>query len=371
MEAILHPSGDRQAPSRWTNSALIAALTLLVGVLALCFDRVHNGDLYLQLASGRFISEHGLVSHDPFPTIAQGGVWLNQQWLSELAFFRTAGSVGLTGLTVLYSMLIALPLAMLLWLCRHKGRTMLLAVAVMYFPGVLAVIHPRAAGFSLLIFSALVVLVAVLRERPALESRGRVWIAGFGVVALFALWANLHGGFVAGILLIALVCAGAAIDRWRGVPDAISIPRVAVLGVLVVLALATVSLATPLGGAIWEYLLSFRNKALSIASQEWLSAFQSPLAIVYIATATALTAWTWLRSPKPRHATTLLVGAGFLILASAAIRNIVYVGPAVALVVAWSAPDRASAPLRLPAALAGSAAVLVAPRLGHDPRPGA
>jgi hypothetical protein len=361
VEAIFNRPAGRQARALWANSALIATLTLLVGALALCFDRVHNGDLYLELASGRFISHHGLVSHDPFPTIAQGGLWLNQQWLAEIAFFRTAGSVGLTGLTVLYSILIALPLALLLWMCRRKGRMMLIAVAAMYFPGALAVIHPRAAGFSLLIFSVLVVLVAaVWGERSGVQRRGREGIAAVAILVLFALWANLHGGFIAGLVLIALVSVGAAIDHRRGLPGAISVSRAAVLGSIVLMAIATVTLATPLGGAIWDYILSFRNRAVSIASQEWLSAFHSPLAVAYIAAAAAVAAWTWVRSPPPRRATTLLVAVGFLGLAGLAIRNIVFVGPALAFVVAWSAPNRSSGHGRLPVALAACAAVLAA-----------
>ena len=37
--------------------------------------------------------------------------------------------------------------------------------------------------------------------------RRRLWVA-LGILALFALWANLHGGFIGGLLLIALVAAG-------------------------------------------------------------------------------------------------------------------------------------------------------------------
>src|SRR5262249_52810129 len=153
------PVHAAESPGRLTPRstwALIGALIALVGALALCIDRGNNGDFYMSLLGGRFVSSHGFVSHDPFPTIAQGGDWLNQQWLSELAFFRIEGSFGQTGLTVLYAGLLAAPLAILLWLCRHKGAAMLIAITVVYFPGVLAVVHPRAAGFTVLAFSALV-----------------------------------------------------------------------------------------------------------------------------------------------------------------------------------------------------------------------
>ena len=140
---------------------LIAALTLLVAGLALCIDRERSGDLYLQLFTGRFISTHGLASEDPFRTIAHGRPWLNQQWLSELGFYTVARSIGITGLTVLYAFLIAAPLAIALACIRRKGMVLMIAAAVLYFPGILAIVHPRAAAFTLLAFSLLVALILV------------------------------------------------------------------------------------------------------------------------------------------------------------------------------------------------------------------
>ncbi len=348
--------GRLTSRSTWV---LIGALFALVGALALCVNRGFNGDVYMSLLGGRFISANGFVSHDPFPTIAQGGEWLNQQWLSQVAFFSVQDVFGQTGLTILYALLIALPLGLLLWLCRRKGVAMLIAITVVYFPGVLAVIHPRAAGFTVLAFSALVALIAVAwRDRGDEQSR-RLRLAGaiIAILALFAVWANLHAGFIAGLLLIGLVSVGLAIDRLRGVPGTPDIPRVLTLSVIGLLATATVSLATPLGGAIWDYLLLFQNKAIDHASQEWRSAFHSPFATFYVAFAGALALWMWLRSPRPRRTTTLLVSVGFVAFAALSMRNLIFVAPAIAFQIAWSAPDRATQALRLPIAVAGSAAL--------------
>jgi hypothetical protein len=341
---------------------LIAALIALVGALALCLDRFHNGDFYLSLVSGRFVAHHGFVDQYPFATVAKGGTWLNQQWLAELAFFRISQVLGPTGLTVLYAVLITAPLALLLWICRRKGWPMLIAVAAFYFPGLLAVIHPRAAGFTVVIFSLLVALIAVVwhgRSGSGPERRPRWWV-GLAIMVLFALWANLHGGFIAGLLLLGLATVGFAIDHWRGIPGSLSPSRIATLGLVAVLAAITVTVSTPLGAAIWSYLLSFQNQAISLASTEWQSAFGDPLALLYLALATVFAAWMWVQSPRPRRATTLLVTAGFLVFAGYSIRNIVFIGPVLALQVAWTAPNRSPGPLRMPVAIAGSVAAAAA-----------
>src|SRR5438445_9861150 len=115
-------------PTFGRTEALIGALTLLAAALMLSLDGTRDGDLYLQLASGRFISAHGLSAVDPFQTIAHGEPWLNQQWLTELTGYEVVRFVGVTGLTVLYAGLLAAPLALLLWLCRRKGVAMMIAL---------------------------------------------------------------------------------------------------------------------------------------------------------------------------------------------------------------------------------------------------
>ena len=92
---------------------------------------------------------------------------------------------------------------------------MMIALAILYCPGLWTIVHPRAAGFSLS-FSLLVVILALAWMRvetgPAL-SRLR-WAIPAALI-LFALWANLHGGFLAGLLLIAVVVVGLLLDGWR------------------------------------------------------------------------------------------------------------------------------------------------------------
>jgi hypothetical protein len=328
---------------------LIGALTLLVAALMLCFDGTRDGDLYLQLASGRYLAAHGLASVDPFNTIAHGEPWLNQQWLCELLVFQLTRLVGVTGLTVVYAGLLAAPLALLLWLCRRKGLGMMVALAILYCPGLWVIVHPRAAGFSLLAFSLLVCIIALawMRGEPGGRSARLRWAIP-AALATFALWANLHGGFLAGLLLIAVVAAGLAFERGIGGPDAIDGRRVALLAATGVLAACTVFLATPLGDGLYSYMASFSNSEISLVSSEWRPAFQSPFAIAYLAIAGAFLLWLLAKRPGPRTAALALVALAFFALALAALRNIIFVGPVVALAIASLAPDR---PLKIPVSL--------------------
>lgn len=331
---------------------LIAALVLVVAALMLCLDGTRDGDLYLQLASGRFVATHGIVSVDPFRTIAHGDPWLNQQWLAELLAYELVRCIGVTGLTVAYAVLLAAPLALLLWLCRDKGAGMMAALAILYCPGLLTIVHPRAAAFTVLAFSLLAVIAVVgwLRRVPSPPPLRRSLWAMLATLAVFALWANLHGGFVAGLLLIGLTCLGLALERRIGFASVASPLQIGLLAATGSLAAGLVLLATPLGTGLIAYLASFGNPGISQASAEWRSAFQSPLAIAYVSAGAAFAAWLWWRSPRPRGLAPALIVAVFLALALLSLRNAIFVGPVLALAVALLAPER---PARVPLPLVG------------------
>jgi hypothetical protein len=330
---------------RGGNVGFIAAATLLVAALALCINRVHNGDVYLELAAGRFVAHNGFVWHDPFPTIAAGREWLNQQWLSELFFYNLVRVVGMTGMTLLYALLLGLPLSWLLWQVRRRGVAMMAWGAALYFPTILAIVHPRAAAFSL---AALAVLVALLLRG------GRVTLA---IPALFALWANLHGGFVAGLLLLGLVGVGALLDGRGAGRERPRLPRPSLRAAAVGVAALGATFATPLGPKVWEYVWSFHNPAISFATQEWEPAIHSPAVLVYVAVAAAFGVWLWLGSTG-RQLTPLLVLAGFVALTLYSQRNVALLGPIMFYVIARCAPVREQARARRsPVVVVGAAAV--------------
>ena len=361
------PDGGWQLPAGW----LLAGLTAIVGLLAFCADRIYNGDFFLQLLGGRFVAQHGFTFHDPFPTIVQGRPWLNEQWLAELIFYGITRAIGFAGLATAYATMLALSGGILLWACRKKGALLLLAAATCFLLGVLTFVHPRAAGFSALGFSALAAFLA-WTAADTLPSSKRVAWALIGAPLGIALWANLHGGFLAGLLLIALFTLGLAIDVWRGQGET----RHVWLGAAsVLLSLAAVTLATPLGSDIWTYFVSLSNPAIPSISTEWGPTYRSLPEMLYLGAAAALALSLWWRSPAPRRAMPLLVVVGFLGFGLLAARNLIFLGPVVAFMIVCAAPDRparsvgrfTAASLAAALSLAATLALVLGPP--HSARP--
>ncbi|MBA3332046.1 MAG: hypothetical protein H0T39_14445 [Actinobacteria bacterium] len=297
----------------WRRTAVSAALVGLTATVALYANRHLNGDIYWLLAAGREIAANGLPASEPFPTLNEGRAWENQQWLAELAFYGLERLGGLTLVSLAYSFVLGLSLLPLLLGSRNRRIGEVLAAWAFLLPLLVAVIDPRAAGFSLLCFSLLVVLVDGDRRR------WRIWL----IPLLVALWANLHGAFLVGLVLFALVAVGGALDARLG-RRAESFPgRFLLLG----LALPAM-LVTPLATGIFDYLGALRgNPLLPELTFEWDPTWEHPALLLAIAALVGFAAYLLRRLPPPRPLEPVLVTAGFCALALTATRHLIWLGP--------------------------------------------
>ena len=132
---------------------------------------------------------------------------------------------------------------------------MLVAVAAFYFPGVLAVVHPRAAGLHRAdLHGAGRAARCCSGDRGEAQSRRATRLVGSprdpgAVRALGEPARRVHRGLPAPR---AWRRSGWRSISWRGIPGSVPLSRVAVLGVVAILAAVIVTVATPLGAAIWD-----------------------------------------------------------------------------------------------------------------------
>lgn len=189
-------------------SALFFALTIPA------FD----ADFWWHLATGRWIWEHrALPLSDPFnvPALlpggpAQTGYQLTQYWLAQAWLYATYLLAGLKGALLLRAGVFTAVFFLLYRLLRRAGAglplsALLLALAVQAIARELVYIEIRPQMWSSLLFPALLLVLENLRE-------GRAW-ARPALPTLMLLWANLHAGYILGVLVILIVAAAAQLAR--------------------------------------------------------------------------------------------------------------------------------------------------------------
>ncbi|HXI99594.1 MAG TPA: hypothetical protein VNH44_00130 [Micropepsaceae bacterium] len=181
---------------------------------------LNDGDSFLHLATGEWMISHRAVLHtDPFSFSRPNAPWLSHEWLAEILMaeaFRLQGWAGVVALTALAAALALFQLARHLgrWLPPGANLFVLLLAGVCVAPGLLA----RPHILALPVFEAWVAELFVARSL----GRAPSWF----LLPLMCLWANLHGGFILGLLLVvpltleAILAAPAAwravLARWGG-----------------------------------------------------------------------------------------------------------------------------------------------------------
>src|SRR4051794_7431378 len=346
----LPAAATQVAEARWRPLAFVACLTAITAAGLLYANRELAGDLFWLLAAGRHVDVHGVTPTAPFLTIAHGGHWYNQQWLSEWLIFRLQQLGGLQLVSFAYALLLAGALVPLAWACRRRKLARTLVAWVLFSGAAVCVLQPRAAGFSLLAFALALAIVQGAQRRR--------WLL-LALPPLFALWANLHGAFAAGLLLLGLLALAAAIERRPR-----RVPRIRLKPALPLAAAAAGAAAalllTPLGAGLLDYMREIAsNSALPLLTNEWLPTYRHPPALALVIAFGIFAAVLYRAQPKPRPLAPALVAIGFVLFALTAARQAVWLGPLafylvreLAPAMSWRVPRRLAVPAGV-AAVAG------------------
>jgi len=185
---------------------------LLLFALLLAFHRIVSADLWLHLAAGRWMLEHGTVPREEiFSFTANGHKWVDLHWGYQLlvtAFHRMGGAVGIQVLHALAY------LTTLIVLFREAVRRGAGGVAWAVPLLLLCMSQERVLNRPELLSGLFLAGTWVLSERMIRGARVHpAWL----LVAVA--WANVQGLFILGPILLALRAAGVVGDgllgRWR------------------------------------------------------------------------------------------------------------------------------------------------------------
>lgn len=244
-------AAGRTAPAGKRPLADHAVTAFLFGsfVYALAHT-VADPDLWGHVRFGQDLIRTGdLFRADTYSYLSGGQPWINHEWLAEAIFYLAYAAAGGTGLVALKVLLGLTMLGLVHSRLRRAGLPPIRAAMV-----VLIGYLPFSVGFLTVrpqVFTTLGFLLVILAMDAADRGRWR-WLWALPLV--FALWANLHGGFLAGIGVLAVWVAVHLIVRRTGRgSERPRPPAGALLGSLGLCLLAT--LLNPYGVGLWEFLL--------------------------------------------------------------------------------------------------------------------
>jgi hypothetical protein len=226
--------------------AAAARLLALVSAAFICTHARVDPDLWGHVRFGLdTLRDQRLASIDPY-SFTQDIPWVNHEWLSEVAQAVAYRAAGVFGLIALKAILLGAAIALLALSIRRAVepyRWLLLAAGIVSLAPAAYTMRPQL--WTLLCIPT---LWWVLQKRRRL-----VWIP-----AIFALWVNLHGGWIVGIGVALLWLAGRFVDRRADYSDR-PLRKTAASLVPTAVAIAAgvaATLINPYGWRMWTFLLS-------------------------------------------------------------------------------------------------------------------
>ena len=184
----------------WVGAG-IYALFLLAGNRLLI-----DPDTMWQITVGQWIIDHRAVPEtDVYSFTMRGQPWISTQWLAQVLYAKAYATFGWSGPVVLAAGAISATFALLAkFLCRRLSES----TTLVFIAAALALTVPHLLARPHVL--ALPVMVAWVGGMIAAADRRRA--PSFWLLPLMALWANLHGGFVLGLVLTAPIALDAVVS---------------------------------------------------------------------------------------------------------------------------------------------------------------
>ncbi len=173
---------------------------------------VRDPDLWLHIATGRFITDHGFVpGYDVLSCSIPGKAWVNHEWLFQVLVSTIYKFQGTDGLILMQTIVVMMTMMIFFFLCYNRNKQMAVAFMLLL---VLLVYQSRFTIrpdiFSLLFFGIDIFIIAAFIHRR------------WAIYALFlvqVLWSNVHGFFFLGPFIILISIFSELIKRYMKLPQ--------------------------------------------------------------------------------------------------------------------------------------------------------
>ncbi len=248
------------------NTKRLFVALFVIALFTMAVRETLDPDMWWHLRTGEYILQNGIPAQDVFTFTVPQNAWVTHEWLSQLIMWLVYLAGGLPGLILFFAALIALTYWLLYLACA--GRPYLATFIVLFAAITSAIVWGvRPQIFNLLLTAVFVLIVE--RVKDGKWGRRALW----WLPLLTLIWANLHSGYLLGIVLLGTYAVGDGAQRWLATPTERTLERSAnfqLFGVTIASFLAAA--VNPSGVELWIYpFLTLGSGAMQAYIQEWLS----------------------------------------------------------------------------------------------------
>jgi tetratricopeptide (TPR) repeat protein len=316
--AAVGPNKTAAAP-RWLRPAFCVLAAILL--FTIFSGEIRDTDIWLHLKTGQHtLQTRALTVPDPFsytsalPSSAYAAEAatryfnLTAEWLSQVIMYLLYLLGGFPALVITRALMLILFCALAGWIAFRRGSNFYLSVAAALAAGGMAYHFQQSRPF-------LATFLGVAVTMTILETRRRLWL----LPPIFLVWANCHGGFFLGWLVVLAYAAEALILRFRKKP----VPGERALW-LTLAASILASGVNPNGFRVIQVLPLYRASGIQSENLEWQRPiFWEPGIYSFLLFGPAIVMLAAWRKTRPAD---WFLYLGFAAVSMTAVRNVMFMG---------------------------------------------
>lgn len=266
-------AASKAVPKSWRDLFISAfsfpvmcMFLLIAAIFGYCERGIAESDIWWHLRNAANLwQQHSLSRIDSYSFTAFGAPWINFEWLSEIPFFFAFKDIGLQGLLLVYFVVLVVIFSAVYYRCCSAGAdckdAAVATLGAICLGGVS--MAPRTLLFGWLCMMGLLLAL----DRFQRTGKG-LWV----LPLLFALWINLHGSWVFGIVVLALTIMSGLVEGEWGLVQARRWSPVELRQLLLVFAASLAAIfINPFGYklVVYPFKLLLRSQGVTQYIDEW------------------------------------------------------------------------------------------------------
>ncbi|MEO8596392.1 MAG: hypothetical protein ABI759_23945 [Candidatus Solibacter sp.] len=244
-----------------SDFAFLAPAILLFCLMGGVASMLVDADTGWHIRAGEWILDHHQFPTTDFFSFTQSGQpWFAWEWLWEVSFAWLYRTAGMAGVIIGNLAILCLTSLHLFHLVRRRSKSggMACGVTILALVGMSMYFFARPQLAS---FLFAVILLRLLEQRRE-AGGGPPWT----IVPLFALWANVHPGFAAGIIILGAYTAGDLANAWTTNEPGQRAQLLAVFrrSLVLMAACLVAALVNPYGYRLYAHMYSFLSDSYAL-----------------------------------------------------------------------------------------------------------